>query len=136
MTANQESAGNFDRRVKNLLDQKTRELPQHTVGELQFIRKNALQHNCYRSNHHKNFIMSRLGAPAAYLWGGGIGIAFASIALTVVLVGRPPQQPMNTLPSEDDFSFLLTVSDDLEFYEHLEFYQWLEEFPVGHERHS
>jgi|GEM_PF-7079854 len=62
------------------------------------------------------------------------GIAVAGFALFVVL----------EIPSTAEFEFLKTSEDvyvlasneDLEFYDHLEFYQWLEDENINFENHS
>ncbi len=53
--------------------------------------------------------------------------AFASVVATVVTVSLLVMEPGNGLAREADDLELLTAGEELELYENLEFYQWLQD---------
>jgi hypothetical protein len=65
--------------------------------------------------------------PARWHWwlpaGGAV---LASLLVAAVWLGQPAPVPGNGLDSVTDFE-LLTANDDLELFEQMDFYQWLEE---------
>jgi hypothetical protein len=54
------------------------------------------------------------------------GAVFASLLAAVLWLGQPAPVPGNGLDSVTDFE-LLTANDDLELFEQMDFYRWLEE---------
>ncbi|MBI1422576.1 MAG: DUF3619 family protein [Gammaproteobacteria bacterium] len=100
----------FLRRIKSTLDANEAQLDADTLRDLRLARHKALE---------------TLQRPRR-LWQP---VALAGVAATVVLVAislhvMQSQGPV-TPPAMEDMA-LLTTSDDLDLYENLDFYQWLE----------
>ena len=96
-------------KIKATLDANSEHLDQDTVRALRQARENAL------AQLHKP---RRSWQPIT-----GLAVA-ASVALLTVGVVMLQNDPDATMPNHEDMS-LLSAGDDLEFYENLEFYQWL-----------
>ena len=96
-------------KIKAALDESSEQLDQDTVRALRQARQNALEQlNKSRWN-----------------WQPMTGLAVAA-SVTIFAVGVVMLQTNQNdmMPNHEDMP-LLSAGDDLEFYENLEFYQWL-----------
>jgi len=107
--------------VRKTLDESLEQLDSTTISRLQAIRKDAIKQYSGIQSPGKQKQTGKW--PSWVLPVSG----FATIALAVVLsIGLWQQlnSDQNIMASIEDMS-LLTDDEDLEFYEELEFYQWL-----------
>jgi len=97
------------------LDRQTSELDEETLQGISAARRQAL---------------AQLKEPVHtfYYWGwmAGGSVAFACSALIISAVLFRPEIPLNFSPQGLEFE-LMASQDDLEFYEELEFYRWLDQ---------
>jgi hypothetical protein len=105
-----------EERLRSLLDKKAGELDSHTLSRLRQARSRAL---------------ARQSKPAGRLqlpdWSIAGGLATATIAvLAFSFLLETPQDPgLPPVPAGD--LEILASGEDLEFYDQLDFYHWLEE---------
>lgn len=103
-------------RLRSLLDRKAEELDGHTLSRLRQARARAI---------------ARGSKPAGWLrlpdWSIAGGMATATIALLAFsfLLEAPPDSGLPPITAGD--LEILASGEDLEFYDRLEFYRWLEE---------
>lgn len=94
--------------ARQVLDQSAAELDEITAQRLRQIRREAL------------------AQPARAHWNWGYaGAATAAMAVMAVVLWPGPQQTDTTVASLEDIE-LLSANEDIEFYEQIEFYQWLD----------
>lgn len=114
----------LNKTVKSVLDRRADNLSDETVRELQFIRQQALQ-------KEKPDWKSR----PETLWLGGAGMVATSVAIVFILLFRPGID--SSLPRGGQELFeLMAATEELEFYEQMEFYQWLEQESAGDKQNS
>lgn len=100
-----ESCLALNRRANNLSDE--------TLRELRFAREQAL-----------NGLVERGTKPDKVLLGGA-GVVIASVAIAVMLLLKPGAE--SGFPhTELDIFELAVASEELDLYENIEFYQWLD----------
>lgn len=101
--------------VTQALDKQTSELDVETLQRIGGVRRQAL---------------AQLKEPVhtfhRWGWMAGGAVAFACSALIIAAVLFRPEIPLNFSPQELEFE-LMASQDDLEFYEELEFYRWLDQ---------
>ena len=103
----------FTQNIKQQLDQET--LPEDVEKDLVLARRRALQ----QSQQEQPGVFGRYALPA-------MAFAFVcAIAIAITLVLKPVDQG-NGLQDIDIFE-IITSRDELEMYENLEFYLWLNE---------
>ena len=107
----------WTRHIRQQLDTRARDLDAATLSRLNQARQAALQ-------------AARPGKARSWLWPTALAGAF-SLALAIAI--WPRLMPQATLPpagaaSADDFS-MLAGEEQLELYEELDFYAWLEAQP-------
>ncbi len=113
MTDQDRDDADFSRRMKVLLDHGVETLPEEITRQLYHRRQQALNTAVRTAN---------AGRPRALPWGG---VAAAALALVIGVswwVMQPAPLPRDA--GLDAFD-LLVAQEELEFYEDLEFYQWL-----------
>jgi len=100
----------FLQRVKSSLDEREAQIDTDTLRDLRLARHKALE------SLHKP---RRLWQPVA--------LAAVAATVAVVVVSLQLRQPKLTVtpPGMEDMA-LLSTGDDLDLYENLDFYQWLE----------
>jgi hypothetical protein len=105
-----------EERLRSLLDQKTEELDGHTLSRLRQARARAL------AAHAKP--AGRLQLPD---WSVAGGLATATIAVLAFsfLLETPREPGIPQVPAGD--LEILASGEELEFYDQLDFYRWLEE---------
>ncbi len=114
----------LNKTVKSVLDRRADNLSDETVRELQFIRQQALQKE-----------KSGWKRQPETLWLGGAGMVAASVAIVFILLFRPGID--SSLPQGGQELFeLMAATEELEFYEQMEFYQWLEQESAGDKQNS
>jgi hypothetical protein len=100
----------FLQRVKSTLEESEAQLDADTVRDLRLARHKALA-----SLHQPR----RLWQPVA------LAAVAATVAVMVVSLQLMHPKPPDTAPGMEDMA-LLSTGDDLDLYENLDFYQWLE----------
>jgi len=100
----------FLQRVKSTLEQNEAQLDVDTLRDLRLARHKALE------SLHKP---RRLWQPVA------LAAVAATVAVMVVSLQLMQPKTPTTAPQIEDMA-LLSASDDLDLYENLDFYQWLE----------
>lgn len=106
------------RRARELLDQGTRELDAHTARRLQRARAAALRGEAPSRTVRPPWLM-----PAA-----GFAVAASLVVMVVMLLPGTPERATPQVASIEDIEILF-AQDDLNLYEDLEFYAWLDEEP-------
>lgn len=101
--------------VKAGFDQSIEQLDAVTLSKLKSIRRSALEAGAEKSRH---WILLPAGAFVA-----------ASLAIAIFSVVRQTDVPGPALQAED--IEMLSASDGIDFYEDLEFYQWLEDYEIS-----
>ena len=94
--------------AKQALDRSLEDLEPHTLARLRQVRHQALE-------------PARTRVPR-FVWAGGLATAFATL-LVASVVFYPTGSP-NSVTTFDDVE-ILASSEDLDFYDDLEFYHWL-----------
>lgn len=100
----------FLQKVKSSLDETEAQLDADTLRDLRLARHKALE-----SLHRPRRIWQPLGLAAVA----------ATVAIMVVSLQVMQTKTPVTAPGMDDIA-LLSAGDELELYENLDFYQWLE----------
>lgn len=111
---NQDDENSFLKKVKHSLDQSEENIPAETLSRLRRIRQEAINSKTKVNTWGIKWV------PAPYP-----ALATAAMVLLAVLLFSPgdrEQAPVNPL---DDLEIL--ASNNLEFYEDLDFYAWLAE---------
>lgn len=111
---NKHNEEEFLEALSNRLDQRVEEIDDSTKDELYIIRKKAINR-------------ARIKSASSWRWLKPVPVmALASIVLVVSVSLRVTMTASNSVtPALEDIPWL-TASDDLELYNDLEFYQWLE----------
>jgi hypothetical protein len=111
-------------RIRQRLDEDVASLDDETVSRLRQARQRALS---AATRGARPWWRAHLpGDRPAGDWLVPVG-AFASVVVTVLALTLMVAEPDNGLAREVDDLDLLTVGEELELYENLEFYQWLED---------
>jgi hypothetical protein len=105
-------------RARELLEQGARVLDAHTVQRLQRVRAAALRGELPR----------RVARPAWLTPAAGLAVAASLVFAVVVLLPTAPEHSAPGVASVEDIEILF-AKDDLNLYEDLEFYAWLDEEP-------
>jgi hypothetical protein len=104
----------FLRQVRKDLDQSCAALDGQTLSRLNRIRHTALERKTAR---HRSPLLLPFG-----------GLVTASVLVFAVMLNDTPPEPTEGVPAAaeqlEDMD-LLSASEGLDFYEELEFYQWL-----------
>jgi len=100
----------FINQASKLLDQSEQQLDSNVLRQLRIARHAALE----KPPQYNNWAIT-----------GGLASTAAMLVLTVSLWNTPMSQ-QDVSPLLEDIE-LLSAADDLEFYEELEFYLWLDE---------
>ncbi len=102
----------LEREINTALQQSANAIDADTLARIRQVRARVMQQN---EERHFNWFGVFSGA-----------VATACIMVFSVLLLTGHETAPQTLPVED--IELVTVLDDLELYENLEFYQWLDEY--------
>ncbi len=104
----------FVERARAALDQRAHELNPPIDGRLRAARRTALE--------------GAAGSRPRWLWASGLAVAATAVLAVFLWLAPPTQGPA---PQLEDLE-LLSSSESLEFYEDLEFYDWLaQDGPTG-----
>lgn len=106
------------RRARDLLDQGTHGLDAHTTQRLQRARAAALNGEA----------PSRTVRPPWLIPAAGFAVAASLVIAVVTLMPTTPERTTPQTASIEDIEILF-AQDDLNLYEDLEFYAWLDEEP-------
>lgn len=101
--------------ITQALDRQTSEFDAETLQRIGSVRRQALA-QLKEPVHTFNY----------WSWMAGGAVAFAVSALIISAVLFRPEIPLNFSPQGLEFD-LMASQDDLEFYEELEFYRWLDQ---------
>lgn len=122
-TPSQEQDAQLIERIRRRLDESVSELDAATLSRLEQARQRALSAGA-ESQRRRGRTRGLTGRPASdWLVPAG---ALASVVATVFALAVMVAEPENGLTRELEDLDLLTVGEELELYENLEFYQWLE----------
>ena len=132
MTTEHQTDSNHEQRLrqfsKQTLNDSLENIDTHTVARLQAIRKQVLH------GSHKQGMRARYGLPQRWLLPSGLIGSVAAALLVVsfwfttdVPEGRMEQTVLAMEGLDLDDMAVLSASEEPEFYQDLEFYQWLEE---------
>lgn len=101
----------LNRNIRQVLDESTDALDAHTLSKIRQIRAQAVEK----------------AADKSFNWFGVISgaLATACVMILAVIILMQSPTPMQPVPVDD--LELISSSDNLELYEDLEFYEWLEE---------
>ena len=122
-TSRDDDAGLVER-IRRRLDQDVNGLDSATLSRLEQARRLALA--AVAQPRRRWWRMTWVASRPARDWLVPAG-AFASVVATVVAVTLMVMEPGNGLAREADDLELLTAGEELELYENLEFYQWLQD---------
>ena len=100
--------------AKHTLDESVESLDQETLDRLAAIRLQALAAASSRKSRSSNWFM-----PA-----GGFVTAAALVAAVLLWTSQPAMEESAPMALIEDIN-LLTDSEEIDFYQNLEFYQWL-----------
>ena len=105
----------FERRVKAMLDQGTEDLDAHVMSRL-------------NRAHHAALETLEVGRPGYVRWVPAAAVATATFLAVLLWTGeeRPTEFPETLATVLEDLE-LFSDEEELEFYEDLEFYAWLDE---------
>jgi hypothetical protein len=98
--------------IKQTLDESVEALDANTLSMIRQIRAQAVDKA--KAHHHVNWLGVMSGA-----------LATACVMVFAVMILLKSPTPMQTVPVED--LELISSSENLELFEDLEFYEWLEE---------
>ncbi len=112
-------------RIRRRLDESVAELDEATLSRLAQARQRALSAEPGHSRRARRWIRSLAVRPASdWLVPAG---ALASVVATVLALALTVSEPENGLARQVEDLDLLSAGEELELYENLEFYQWLDE---------
>ncbi len=111
-------------RIRRRLDEDVDRLDNATLSRLEQARRRALA--AAAQPQRPWWRMTWLASRPAGDWLVPAG-AFASVVATAVALTLMVVEPGNRLAREADDLELLTAGEELELYENLEFYQWLQD---------
>lgn len=100
----------FTDKLNQVLDKQVEQLDNHTLSRLRQARLQAVE-----STERGSF----------FQYWKPVTVFAMSIVLTVSIIMWPQQPDVNDLSSATDDLELLVAEDNLQFYDELEFYQWL-----------
>ncbi len=101
--------------IRQSLDESVDALDANTLSKIRQVRAQAVAKADFR---HKNWLLNKQG-----IFVGGLATACVMVFAVMILLKSPA--PMQAVPVDD--IELISSSDDLELFEDLEFYEWLEE---------
>ncbi len=105
--------------IRQSLDESVDTLDANTLSKIRQIRAQAIEMAREKADsRHKNWLLNKQG-----IFVGGLATACVMVFAVMVLLKSPT--PMQAVPVDD--IELISSSDDLELFEDLEFYEWLEE---------
>ncbi len=116
-----EDQDKFIKQIKQQLDQESKALDAETLSRLRQARARALSESDNRKSRQWSVL-------------GGGAVAFASVSVLAIAVWlsvptntlqNPPALAEAQITAFDDLE-LLAATEELEFYEDMEFYYWLE----------
>ena len=123
-TPSQDHDAQLIERIRLRLDESVSELDAATLSRLEQARRHALSAGA-QSQRQRWRTRGLTGRPAGdWLVPAG---ALASVVATVFALAVMVAEPENGLTRQVEDLDLLTAGEELELYENLEFYQWLEE---------
>jgi hypothetical protein len=123
-TQDRESDAQLSERIRRRLDEDVANLDSATLSHLRQARQHALS-TATQSRRPRQRARWLLDASTGdWLVPAG---AFASIVATAFALTLTVAEPENGLAREVEDLDLLTAGEELELYENLEFYQWLED---------
>jgi hypothetical protein len=123
-TSSQGQDAQLIERIRRRLNESLSELDNVTLSQLEQARQRALLASTQR--RRPRWTMHWLTARPARDWLVPAG-AFASVVATIFALVIMVAEPKNGLNREVEDLDLLTAGEELELYENLEFYQWLEQ---------
>lgn len=103
----------FEKKVKHQINNSVNDLDDVILSKLKKSRKNALVH----SNKMSYSYLS---------WGSGILTSAVIAVLVITIIPVSEQQALNSLTVEQIEFLVISNDDELELYNELEFYQWLD----------
>jgi hypothetical protein len=70
---------------------------------------------------------------STFNWEKSFGLVVTSVALLLLFFVSSPIQQIITPTLDDEFNQLALTPEEIDLYEKLEFYLWLQDFPEDHE---
>ncbi|HIF50063.1 MAG TPA: DUF3619 family protein [Thiotrichaceae bacterium] len=109
----------FESNIRQGLDEAVDTLDANTLSRIRQIRTQAVEKEKIKTEGLQlNWLFNKQG-----LFVGGLATACVMVLAMMLLFNSPTS--IQTIPEED--IELISSSDNLEFFEDLEFYEWLEE---------
>jgi hypothetical protein len=106
-----ENENELEKNIRQSLDESVDSLDANTLSKIRQIRAQAVENAGTQHIKWQGIFV------------GGLATACVMVFAVMVLLNSPA--PMQTVPADD--LELISSSDDLELFEDLEFYEWLEE---------
>ncbi len=124
----------LSQRIISALNHEAENLPPWKIREIRAIREQALQKHKSGAKFLPPFFAKK--PKMARKWQTGLGFATAALATFFIFLVYAPQQEPPLLTADNTFSEQAMTSDEIEFYEELDFYLWLQEVSENHEQLS
>jgi len=105
--------------AKSTLNCSVDQIDDHTQARLAAIRRRAVESATHKQAVTTSPVFSRWILPV-----GGLATVFAAVLVTVTLWTQEPVQNAAPVAVLEDLN-ILTGNDEIEFYQELEFYEWL-----------
>ena len=132
---NKDLENSLDQRIKETLDYKADNISANTLLEIRNIRKMALQGQKTKIGFWQS-LPHGIFHSTFFQWKEHSAFVTASMALLILFVVTSPMQNDSLLTIDNEINQVALTSDEIELYEKLEFYLWLQEFPEDHEQLS
>ena len=124
----------LSQRIISALNHEAENLTSGKIRQIRAIREQALQKH---KSGRKFFPPDIAEKPKmAKKWQTGLGFATAVLAVFVVFLVSAPQQEPPLLTADSTFNEQALKPDEIEFYEQLDFYLWLQDVSENHEQLS
>lgn len=119
----------FIQQIKSTLDHNVNNISPEMLRKIADIRQVALQK---QKRGFWSFIQSN-SAPPYFKWQKSLGFVTISAVILVLFFVVSPLPDTFLQNADDDISQLALTTDEIELYENLEFYLWLQDIPENHE---
>ncbi len=124
----------MSQRIISALNHEAENLPPGRIREIRAIREQALQKHKPGATFFPHLVAEKPNMTRK--WHTGLAFATAVLAIFVIFLVSTPQQESPLLTADNAFNEQAMTADEIEFYEQLDFYLWLQDVSENHEQLS
>lgn len=134
MSNKQTTGDRLLQRIVTELNHEAGNLPPEKISAMRAIRERALQKHKYEPGFLQSLFTGITTTSGKWL--AGMALATLFLALVVIVRQSAPQKTSILLTADNTFNERTIPGNELEFYEQLEFYLWLQDVSENHDHLS